>query len=221
MELTSETVQGAALAFQCVDDVHGGDGLSLGVFSVCDGITNDVFQEHLQDTSGFLVDQAGDTLDSTATGQTTDCWLRDSLDVIAQDFAMTLCSSFAQAFSSFASSSHVDLLLLRFKFLLCELYSVSLETRMMPMLAKRTAFIAAAARTHSRSKSLSRLSALSTLTNRLDILATFCLAVSVVESHKLIKADVGHSTAINSNRVLPLKKAEKNRLELRLPATPP
>jgi hypothetical protein len=57
INLTSETVQSAALAFQSVDDVHGGDCLSLSVFGVGDGITNDIFQEHLQDTTGFFVDQ--------------------------------------------------------------------------------------------------------------------------------------------------------------------
>src|SRR5579862_3868437 len=48
ISLTSETVQGASLTFQSIDNVHSCDGLSLGVFSVCDGITNDVFrsEEH-------------------------------------------------------------------------------------------------------------------------------------------------------------------------------
>ena len=45
--LTAETVQGTALAFQSVDDVHGGDGLPLGVLGVGDGITDHVFQENL------------------------------------------------------------------------------------------------------------------------------------------------------------------------------
>lgn len=40
--LTAETVQGASLALQSVDDVHGGDGLPLGVLGVSDGVTDDV-----------------------------------------------------------------------------------------------------------------------------------------------------------------------------------
>ena len=56
--LTSESVEGPALALQSVDDVHGGDGLPLGVLCVGDGITDDVLKEHLQDTSGLLVDEA-------------------------------------------------------------------------------------------------------------------------------------------------------------------
>jgi hypothetical protein len=112
INLTSETVQSAALAFQSVDDVHGGDRLSLSVFSVGDGITNDIFQEHLQDTTGFFVNQTRDTLDSTTAGQTTDSGLGDTLDVITKNFAMTLCSSFAETFSSFTATGHVDTFLL-------------------------------------------------------------------------------------------------------------
>ena len=63
--LTSESVEGTALSLEGIDDIHGGDGLPLGVFGVGDGITDDVFQENLEDTSGFFVDQAGDTLDTT------------------------------------------------------------------------------------------------------------------------------------------------------------
>ena len=62
--LTSETVQGTSLPLQSVDDVHGGDGLPLGVFGVRDGITDYVFQKHLQHTTGFFVDQPRDTFDS-------------------------------------------------------------------------------------------------------------------------------------------------------------
>src|SRR5579871_1193583 len=98
MNLTSETVESTSLAFQSIDDVHGSDGLSLGVFSVGDSVTDDVFEEHLQDTTGFFVDQAGDTLDTTTTSQTADSWLGDSLDVITKNFTMTLRSSFSETF---------------------------------------------------------------------------------------------------------------------------
>ena len=62
--LSSETVQGAALTLQSVDDVHGCDGLALGVLGVSDGIADDVLQEYFQDATGLLVDEAGDSLDS-------------------------------------------------------------------------------------------------------------------------------------------------------------
>lgn len=36
--LTTETVEGASLTLESVDDVEGGDGLSLGVFTVCHNV---------------------------------------------------------------------------------------------------------------------------------------------------------------------------------------
>jgi hypothetical protein len=54
--LTTETVEGTALALESVDNVEGGDGLALGVLSVGDSIANDALEEGLQDTTGLLVD---------------------------------------------------------------------------------------------------------------------------------------------------------------------
>lgn len=41
-ESTSETVQGAALSFQSVDHIHGGDGLPLRVLGVGDRVADHV-----------------------------------------------------------------------------------------------------------------------------------------------------------------------------------
>ena len=60
--LTSESVQGTSLPLEGIDDIHSGDSLPLGVFGVGDSVTDDVLKEHLEDTSGLLVDQARDTL---------------------------------------------------------------------------------------------------------------------------------------------------------------
>lgn len=54
--LTTETVKGAALSLESVDDIEGGDSLALGVLSVGDGVTDDTLKEGLQDTTGLLVD---------------------------------------------------------------------------------------------------------------------------------------------------------------------
>ena len=74
--LTAEAVQGAALALQGVDDIQGRDGLALGVLGVGDGIADDTLQEGLENTAGLLVDEAGDTLHTATTSETT-----DSLDI--------------------------------------------------------------------------------------------------------------------------------------------
>jgi hypothetical protein len=109
--LSTESVKGTSLTLQGIDDIHGGDSLPLGVFGVGDGVTDDILKEDLKDTTGLLVDQAGDTLDSSTTRQTANSGLGDSLDVITQDFAMTLSASLSKSFSSFAATGHVDIIL--------------------------------------------------------------------------------------------------------------
>jgi len=54
--LTTETVEGAALALEGIDNVEGGDGLALGVFGICNGVTDDGLEERLEDTTGLFVD---------------------------------------------------------------------------------------------------------------------------------------------------------------------
>ena len=94
------------MAFQSVDDVHGGDGLSFGVLAVGDGVADDVFKENLENSTGFFVDWLAYTFDSSSSGETADRWLGDSLDVVAKNFAMALGSSFSEAFSSLSTSGH-------------------------------------------------------------------------------------------------------------------
>ena len=71
-----------SLPLESVDDVQRGDGLPLGVLSVCDSITDDTLKEGLEDTTGLLVDHGGDTLDTTTACETTDSGLGDTLDVV-------------------------------------------------------------------------------------------------------------------------------------------
>ena len=104
--LTSESVQGASLTLQGIDDVHGGDRLPLGVLGVGDGISDDVLKEDLEDASGLLVDESGDTLHSSAAGQTPDGGLGDALDVIAQHLPVPLGASLSKSFAPFATSRH-------------------------------------------------------------------------------------------------------------------
>ena len=106
--LTSESVQSAALSFQSIDDIHGGDSLPLGVFGVGDSVPDNILKEHLEHSTGLLVDQARDTLDTTTTRQTANGGLGDTLDVITQDFAMTLSATLSESFSSFSTSRHDD-----------------------------------------------------------------------------------------------------------------
>ena len=106
--LTSESVQGTSLSLQGIDHIHGGHGLPLGMLCVGDGVADHVLQEHLQDTTGLLVDESRDTLDTSTAGQTPDGGLGDALDVIAKHLPVTLGATLSQSFASFSTARHDD-----------------------------------------------------------------------------------------------------------------
>ena len=107
MSLTSESVQGASLPLESIDNIHGSDGLPLGVFGVGDSIPDDILKENLEDSTGLFIDESRDTLDSSTTSQTPDGGLGDALDVVSQHLTVTLGASLSESLSSFASSGHV------------------------------------------------------------------------------------------------------------------
>ena len=113
--LAAESVEGTSLTLQGVDDIHRGDGLSLGVLCVGDGVTDHILQEDLQNATGLLVDEARDTLDTTSASETTDGWLGDTLDVITQHLPVTLGATLSETLSSFTTSRHDVLLLINSK----------------------------------------------------------------------------------------------------------
>ena len=104
--LTTESVEGASLPLESIDNVHGRHGPSLGVFCVGDCVTDHVLQKHLENSTGLLVNEARDTLDSTTASETTDSGLSDALDVVTKDLPMTLGTSLSEALSSFATTRH-------------------------------------------------------------------------------------------------------------------
>ena len=106
ISLAAEAVEGASLALESVDDVHGSDSLAAGVLGVRDRIADDVLEEHLEDTAGLLVDESRDALDTTPACQTADRGLGDALDVVPQDLAVALGASLSESLSSFAASRH-------------------------------------------------------------------------------------------------------------------
>jgi hypothetical protein len=106
--LTTETVQGAALSLQSVDDVERSDSLALGVLSVCDSVANDTLKEGLQNTTGLLVDHGRDTLDTTTTCETTDSGLGDTLDVVTKNLSVALGTTLSETLAALAASSHLD-----------------------------------------------------------------------------------------------------------------
>jgi len=105
--LVAEAVEGAALPLEGVDNVKSSDGLAAGMLSVGDGVTDDVLKEDLEDTTGLLVDQARDTLDTTTASQTADGGLSDTLDVVAKDLPVPLCTALAETLATLTTTRHL------------------------------------------------------------------------------------------------------------------
>ena len=104
--LTSESVEGATLPLEGVDHIHRSYSLPLCMLGVGDSIPDHVLEEDLEDSSGFLVNQARDPLHSPAPCQTPDGGLCDALDVVPQHFPVALGATLPESLASFASSGH-------------------------------------------------------------------------------------------------------------------
>ena len=102
--LASESVQGATLALEGINDVHGSHSLAASMLSVGDSITDDVLEEDLEHGAGLLIDEARDALDTTAASEAANGRLGDALDVITENLAMTLGASLSESFTSLSTS---------------------------------------------------------------------------------------------------------------------
>jgi hypothetical protein len=97
--LSTKSVQGLALSFECIHDVHGRHGFTPGVFRVRDSITDAIFQKHFEHTTCFFINQSTNTFHTTTTGQTTNGWFGNTLNIIAQDLAVTFGTALAELLS--------------------------------------------------------------------------------------------------------------------------
>ena len=101
---STETVEGSALSLEGIDDIEGGDGLSLGVLGVDNGVADNVLEEAAEDGAGLLVDVGGDALDATSAGKSADGRLGDAEDGLAEGLAEvhSLGAGLAAAHAAFA-----------------------------------------------------------------------------------------------------------------------
>uniref|UniRef100_A0A8R7VII8 Uncharacterized protein n=1 Tax=Triticum urartu TaxID=4572 RepID=A0A8R7VII8_TRIUA len=105
--LAAESVEGASLSLEGVDDVHGGDGLASGVLRVGDGIADDVLEEDLEHAAGLLVDEPRDALPAAPARQTAEGRLGDALDVVAEHLPVALGAALAEPLPSLAAAGHL------------------------------------------------------------------------------------------------------------------
>ena len=103
----SEPVQRLALALQCVNHVHDTDGLAVCVLRVRNRVTNDVFNEHLQNTTRLVVHRPRDALHPSSPCKAPDRRLGNASQVVAKDLAMTLGTALPKPLSALATAGHV------------------------------------------------------------------------------------------------------------------
>ena len=73
------------------------------MFRVGHRIADDVLEEDLEDAAGLLVDETRDTLHTAAARETADGGLRDALDVVAKDLAVTLSTTLSETLERIGS----------------------------------------------------------------------------------------------------------------------
>jgi len=101
---TTESVEGSALSLESVDNVHSSDGFSTSVLSVGDGISDNVLEERLEDLSGVVVDERGDSLNTTSSCESSDCGFSDSLNrSLVGSLCVSLGTNFAHSFTAFTA----------------------------------------------------------------------------------------------------------------------
>jgi gamma-glutamyl:cysteine ligase YbdK (ATP-grasp superfamily) len=76
------------------------------MLSVCDSISDNILKEDLEDATRFFVDKAADYLHATSASKPAYSGLGDALDIIAEDLAMALGASLAEAFAALSASRH-------------------------------------------------------------------------------------------------------------------
>jgi hypothetical protein len=75
------------------------------VFRVRDGIADAIFQKDFEHSTCFFINQTTDTFHTTTTGETTNGRFGNALNVIAQDFAVTLGAALAELIKPKTSES--------------------------------------------------------------------------------------------------------------------
>ena len=104
--LTTKSIQGAPLALERVNNIHGGDGLAAGVLGIRHRATDHVFEEKLQDTTGLTVDKTGDALHTTTASEAADGRLGDASDGVAEYLAVTLGAALAETDATLSATRH-------------------------------------------------------------------------------------------------------------------
>ena len=97
------------MSLESVDNIDGGDSLPLGVLSVGNGVPDDVLEERSEDESGLVIDERGDSLDTTSSSESSDGRLGNTHDGGLERLGShSLGSSLASNFAELSALTSVD-----------------------------------------------------------------------------------------------------------------
>lgn len=110
-ELGFETIQGFALSFQRVYDVHCADSLTTTVFCVRNRIPDHIFKKILQNSTSLFVDQTTDSLHTSSPSEPPDSRFCDSLNIVSRHFSVSYRATLPKTFTAFSRHDVVCLIL--------------------------------------------------------------------------------------------------------------
>jgi len=73
------------------------------MFGIYHSIANNALEESFEDTTSLIIYRSGDALCATTTSESANSGLRDTLNVVAQVFAVALAAKLSKAYSTFTT----------------------------------------------------------------------------------------------------------------------
>eukprot|EP00274_Cyanoptyche_gloeocystis_P001399 CAMPEP_0196656520 /NCGR_PEP_ID=MMETSP1086-20130531/17483_1 /TAXON_ID=77921 /ORGANISM="Cyanoptyche gloeocystis , Strain SAG4.97" /LENGTH=85 /DNA_ID=CAMNT_0041989293 /DNA_START=1004 /DNA_END=1258 /DNA_ORIENTATION=- len=76
------------------------------MLGVGNSIADDVLKEDFEYSTSFVIDKTGDALHTTTASESADSRLGNALDIIAEDFPVTLGAALAEALATLSTAGH-------------------------------------------------------------------------------------------------------------------
>ncbi|KAJ0458332.1 hypothetical protein HanIR_Chr15g0783841 [Helianthus annuus] len=103
---TTKAIQSSSLPLQRINNIHRRHRLPPRMLRIRNRVANHILQKYLQNSTCLFINQTADPLHSSSSSQPPDRRFSDSLNVIPENFPVTLCSALSQPLSSLSASRH-------------------------------------------------------------------------------------------------------------------
>ena len=107
--LYPKTIEELSPTLEGVDDIHGSDGPAFSVLGVCDSVTDEIFEEDLEYTASFLVDETRQALDTATPSEAAYSRLGNAVNAIEENLTMALGTAVSKSFASLSPAFGIKL----------------------------------------------------------------------------------------------------------------